>query len=101
MRSFVSVHRSAGGVRGHRSPAVDNTWLAPLVRRGVGPADAACCCVARPSYQVVMPPRDNRDVVELLFCAHHLRASLAGLLEAGAAVYDDDGALIESHTDVA
>jgi hypothetical protein len=44
---------------------------------------------------VIIPAgRGRPHPVDLLLCGHHYRASLAALHEAGAAVYDDTGALI-------
>jgi hypothetical protein len=58
-------------------------------------ADRACCCPARPVVTVIMPPAPGRPhPVDLLLCGHHFRASQAALTAAGAAVYDDTGALI-------
>jgi len=58
-------------------------------------ADRACCCPARPVVTVIMPPAPGRPHrVDLLLCGHHFRASRAALKAAGAAVYDDTGALV-------
>jgi len=58
-------------------------------------ADRACCCPARPVVTVMMPPTPHRPyAVDLLLCGHHFRVSRAALEAAGAAVYDDTGALI-------
>jgi hypothetical protein len=58
-------------------------------------ADRACCCPARPVVTVIMPPAPGRPhPVDLLLCGHHFRASQAALTAAGAAVYDDTGALV-------
>ena len=60
-----------------------------------GPADRACCCPARPVVTVIMPPTPGRPhPVDLLLCGHHFRVSRATLTAAGAAVYDDTGALM-------
>ena len=60
-------------------------------------ADRACCCPARPVVTVIMPPARGRPhPVDLLLCGHHFRASQAALTAAGAAVYDDAGALVAS-----
>jgi len=57
--------------------------------------DRACCCPARPVVTVIMPPAPGRPhPVDLLLCGHHFRVSQAALTAAGAAVYDDTGALI-------
>jgi len=46
---------------------------------------------------VVMPPTSARPhPVDLLLCGHHYRASRAGLTAAGATVYDETGALINT-----
>ena len=58
-------------------------------------ADRACCCPARPVVTVIMPPAPGRShPVDLLLCGHHFRVSRAALKAAGAAVYDDTGALL-------
>jgi hypothetical protein len=58
-------------------------------------ADRACCCPARPVVTVIMPPAPGRPhPVDLLLCGHHFRVSRAALTAAGAAVYDDTGALV-------
>ncbi|HYB17765.1 MAG TPA: hypothetical protein VEF71_20180 [Streptosporangiaceae bacterium] len=58
-------------------------------------ADRACCCPARPVVTVMMPPTPHRPyAVDLLLCGHHFRVRRAALEAAGAAVYDDTGALI-------
>jgi hypothetical protein len=58
-------------------------------------ADRACCCPARPVVTVIMPAAPGRPhPVDLLLCGHHFRASRAALTAAGAAVYDDTGALV-------
>ena len=58
-------------------------------------ADRACCCPARPVVTVIMPPAPGTPhPVDLLLCGHHFRVSQAALTAAGAAVYDDTGALV-------
>jgi len=58
-------------------------------------ADRACCCPARPVVTVIMPPAPGRPhPVDLLLCGHHFQVSRAALKAAGAAVYDDTGALV-------
>ena len=58
-------------------------------------ADRACCCPARPVVTVIMPAAPGRPhPVDLLLCGHHFRVSQAALTAAGAAVYDNTGALI-------
>jgi len=58
-------------------------------------ADRSCCCLARPVVTVIMPPAPGRpQPVDLLLCGHHFRVSRAALTAAGAAVYDDTGALV-------
>jgi hypothetical protein len=58
-------------------------------------ADRACCCPARPVVTVIMPPAPGRpNPVDLLLCGHHFRVNQAALTAAGAAVYDDTGALV-------
>ena len=58
-------------------------------------AERACCCPARPLVRAVLPATARRrEQADLLLCGHHYRAGYAALLAAGAAVYDDRGALI-------
>ena len=58
-------------------------------------ADRACCCPGRPVVTVIMPPAPGRPhPVDLLLCGQHFRVSQAALTAAGAAVYDDKGALV-------
>ena len=58
-------------------------------------AERACCCPARPVVTVIMPSAPGRPhPVDLLLCGHHLRVSREALKAAGAAVYDDTGALL-------
>jgi hypothetical protein len=58
-------------------------------------ADRACCCPARPVVTVIMPPAPGRlHPVDLMLCGHHFRVSQDALTAAGAAVYDDTGALV-------
>jgi len=46
---------------------------------------------------VILPPSASRPhPVDLLLCGHHYRVSRAALRAAGAAVYDETGALIMS-----
>lgn len=71
-------------------------WLPPTSRPSTGPSATACCCCAPAQFQVVMPPTPQRsDPVEILLCAHHYRAYREALVEAGGAVYDRDGLLID------
>ena len=61
-------------------------------------ADRACCCPARPVVTVVLPPAPGRPRrAGLLLCGHHYRASQAALRAAGAAVYDQAGALVAAN----
>ena len=49
----------------------------------------SCCCPARPTVKVIMPPTAGRThPVDLWLCGHHYRASLAALLAARANVED-------------
>ena len=67
--------------------------LLPSLRHVV--SDRACCCPARPVVTVIMPPAPGRPrPVDLLLCGHHFRVSRAALTAAGAAVYDNSGALV-------
>lgn len=67
----------------------------PGPARPLAPGDRACCCPARPAVTVIMPPAPGRPhPTDLLLCAHHYRASRAALDAAGAAIYNQNGALI-------
>ena len=67
--------------------------LLPGLRHAM--ADRACCCPARPVVTVIIPPGPGRPhSVDLLLCGHHFQVSRAALKAAGAAVYDDTGALV-------
>ena len=47
----------------------------------------ACCCPARATVQVIMPPTAARPhETDLLLCGHHYRASRTALAAAGAMV---------------
>ena len=51
------------------------------------PADLACCCPARATVRVTMPPTQARPhETDLLLCGHHYRASRAALAAARAMV---------------
>jgi hypothetical protein len=71
-------------------------WIAPLLRPASNAAARACCCSAPPRYQVVLPPKAGRPIVELLLCAHHLRRSLDAVATAHGWVYDADGRLVDA-----
>jgi hypothetical protein len=51
------------------------------------PADMACCCPAKATVRVTMPPTQARPhETDLLLCGHHYRASRAALAAAHALV---------------
>jgi hypothetical protein len=51
------------------------------------PADMACCCPAKATVRVTMPPTQARPhETGLLLCGHHYRASRAALAAARAVV---------------
>jgi hypothetical protein len=51
------------------------------------PSSLACCCPAKATVQVTMPPTQARPhETDLLLCAHHYRASRAALAAAHAVV---------------
>jgi hypothetical protein len=61
----------------------------------LGVNERACCCPARPLVRVMLPAAGSRpELVDLLLCGHHYRASQAALRAAGAVVYDQKGELI-------
>jgi hypothetical protein len=78
----------------------DRAWLAgelAEIDRAIGVTDRACCCPAPPVVRVMMPATATRpELVDLLLCGHHYRAGRAALRAAGAAVYDEQGALLEA-----
>jgi hypothetical protein len=60
--------------------------------RAIVRADRGCCCAAKPSVIVIMPPTPSRPhQTDLLLCWHHYRASRQALARAGAAVLAADG----------
>jgi len=81
----------------------DRAWLAgelAEIERAIGVTERACCCPARPVVRAVMPATATRpEPVDLLLCGHHYRAGQAALRAAGAAVYDEQGALLEAGAD--
>jgi len=78
----------------------DRAWLAgelAEIDRAIGVTEPACCCPARPVVRAVMPSAaTGPEPVDLLLCGHHYRAGQAALRAAGAAVYDEQGALLEA-----
>ncbi len=61
-------------------------------RASLGRAGRACCCPARPTVVVIMPPAgDRRAPVDLLLCRHHYRVHAPALAAAGAAILGTDG----------
>ena len=79
----------AMNTRFHRADQAENAagLFNPAAQAQPGPADQACCCVARAVVRVVMPPTPNRpDETELLLCGHHYRVSRASLVAAHARV---------------
>jgi hypothetical protein len=80
--------------RFHPSSAGQADGTTALVPPGLvsGPADQACCCVARAVVRVVMPPGPDRPhETELLLCGHHYRASRRALAAARARVEELPG----------
>jgi hypothetical protein len=76
---------------GQQDPDESGTWWAwPLEF-----AERGCCCPARPTALVVMPPADGRPYpVDLLLCSRHYRTSVGALLAADAAVYHMAGVVV-------
>jgi hypothetical protein len=73
----------------HQSPAGPAPLFPTAAQAGpvAGPADQACCCVAKAVVRVVMPPAPGRPhETDLLLCGHHFRASRAILAAARAVV---------------
>ena len=57
------------------------------------------CCPARLVVRVIMSATATRpEPVDLLLCGHHYRAGQAALRAAGAAAYDERGALLMAGT---
>ena len=55
----------------------------------------ACCCLAKPVVVAMMPVTGQRSTpVDIHLCAHHYRASRKALAQAGAIVFDRNGALV-------
>jgi len=81
-------HRRAAGRR--RAAGDQAAWSGPPRL-----ADRSCCCPALPVVRVLIPPTSARPhPVDLLLCGHHYQAGRVALLAAGAAVYDERGALL-------
>jgi hypothetical protein len=60
----------------------------PRLRR----ASRSCCCVARPTVIVVLPPTAGRPhPTELLLCGHHFERSRPALMRARALAFSMDG----------
>ena len=75
--------------RFHRAEQAESAagLFSPAAHAQPGPADQACCCVARAVVRVVMPPTQDRPYeTELLLCGHHYRVSRASLVAAHARV---------------
>ena len=68
------------------TPPEDRTdWPRPPIL-----GDQACCCPAKPTVRVLIPPTSARPhSVTLLLCGHHYRTSCAGLAAADAVIMDD------------
>jgi hypothetical protein len=83
----VAAQPSGAGVRQPRA-----TPTPPVDLRVIVQADRACCCTAKPSVLVIMPPTPGRQhQTELLLCWHHYRASRQSLAAAGAIALGCDG----------
>jgi hypothetical protein len=77
----------AMNARFHRADQAESAagLFGPAAQAQPGPADQACCCVARAVVRVVMPPMPDRlHETELLLCGHHYRVSRAALAAAHA-----------------
>ena len=85
----------AMNARFHRADQAESTagLFGPAAQAQPGPADQACCCVARAVVRVVVPPTPGRShETELLLCGHHYRVSRAALAAAHARVEELPGA---------
>ena len=61
--------------------------LDDAIPAGGATADLACCCTARATVRVTIPPTEVRPhETDLLLCGHHYRASRAALAVARAVV---------------
>jgi hypothetical protein len=62
-------------------------WCTPVVLPAVLGTARACCCPARPWYQVLVPPTAGGTAAEeILLCGHHYVISEQALISVGAAV---------------
>ena len=93
LRPFLTVRApgdaEAMNTRFHRAEQAEGAagLFSPAAQAQPGPADQACCCVARAVVRVVMPPTPGRPYeTELLLCGHHYRVSRASLVAAHARV---------------
>ncbi len=89
MKGWFARRRVAAGIPDTLDDALPGPGRAlPVTAR-------ACCCPARPVVTVVMPPAPGRPHrVDLLLCGHHYHVSQEALSAAGAADYDQTGALV-------
>jgi hypothetical protein len=61
----------------------------PVDWRAARRADRACCCIAKPTVIVLMPPAADRPhQTDLLLCGHHYRMSEQALAAVNATVLD-------------
>ena len=84
----------AMNTRFHRADRAESAagLYSPAGQARPGPADQACCCVARAVVRVVMLSTPDRPhETELLLCGHHYRVSRAGLAAAQARVEELPG----------
>ena len=84
----------AMNTRFHRADQAESAagLFSPAAQAQPGPADRACCCVARAVVRVVMPQTSGRPhETELLLCGHHYRVSRDALVAARARVEELPG----------
>lgn len=74
-----------------RTQSASTPWITCAPQRN---AQRACCCSARPVYEVLVPRRSTAGTEQSLMCGHHFRASRPSLAASGAVVFDADGVLV-------
>ncbi len=93
--SLRFVHPRDADQIGAQQASIADGWQStptPVDVQAIIRAERACCCTARPSVLVIMPPTPGRPYhTDLLLCWHHYRASLRSLAAAGATVLGGDG----------
>jgi hypothetical protein len=98
-RPAACVHRGDMALSSSCGLFPDMFWHRVNWRASLRRADRACCCPARPSVVVIMPPTADRGrPADLLLCGHHFRVHEYALARAGAAVFDVNGVPLSPET---